>query len=448
MAPLTGLRGYTVIWTGQFFSSLGAGMTTFALALWLWEETHRATAFSLLTVVTFAPLIVLTPLVGALVDRWNGHLKRVMMIGDAARLLTSVLLLALLLGGHLSPGWLYAVVLLEAVTGAFQWPADSAATTVMLRPEDYARAGGIQTAVTSLSAVLAPPLGALLYHSVGLSGLVTLDLLGGALALTSLLLVRVPNPPVSDAGRASRSNLWRESLYGFRFILAHPALLTLQLVFLFGNLLNGLTFTLQTPLILARSGESGGAAALAAVQMAAGLSGVASGLIIAAWGGPKRRLHGVLIGWAVSFGTLLLLGAGPSLPFWMLAAVIGAFSAPLTNSSNQALWQTRTPADIQGKVFAARRVIAMLALPAAAFAAGPLADRVLTPATAPGGTLAGVADALVPAGGAGIALLYLLVGVTGVTVMLAMFTVPRLRAVEHPAPDEPTDEPTRAAPTP
>ncbi|SMB97051.1 MFS transporter [Deinococcus hopiensis] len=434
MPSLGGLRGYTVIWTGQFFSSLGANMTAFALSLWLWERTGSATALATVPFIVFLPLIFITPLVGALVDRWNQHLKRVMMIGDAARLLTSLVLLALLSSGHLALPWLYLLIFVEAALGAFQWPADSAATTVMLRQEDYARAGGIQSVVGSASTILAPVLGALLYKQVGLSGLVLLDLLGSLVALLTLVPVIVPRPPRGQARGAAPANLWHEALYGFRFILASPHLLTLQLVFLFGNLINGLTMALFTPLILARSGNNAGA--LATTQMAGGIGGVLVGLTIAGWGGPKRRIHGVLIGWTISMTAILVNGLAQSVWPWVLGALIGALGAPVTNSSNQAIWQSKTPADIQGKVFAARRVIAMLALPLSTLVAGPLVDRWLNPAMLPGGSLAPIFGRVVGSGpGAGISLLFVFVGLFGLLVMLGMYGVRHVRDVEQLVPD-------------
>ena len=437
MRQLTGMQGYTVIWAGQLFSALGANMTAFALSLWLWDRTHSATALAIIPLMVFLPLVFLTPVVGALVDRWNRHLKWLLMISDAARLLTSAVLLGLLLGGTLALPWLYLLIFLEAVFGAFQWPADAAAASVMLRKEDYGRAGGIQNVVGSLATILAPLLAALVYPRVGLPGIVALDLLGGALALLSLLPVHVPRPPTSDTGRAAPTRLWQEAAYGFRFILRSRHLLALQLVFLTGNLLNGLVMALYRPMILARTGDN--AQVLATTQMAGGVAGIVAGLAITAWGGPRRRIHGVLIGWTVSMLGFLVTGLGHSVVPWVIAAVIGAFGAPLTNSSNQAIWQSKVPVDVQGKVFAARRVIAMLALPVSTLVAGPLADRLLNPAMLPGGSLSAVFGSWVGVGpGAGISLLHVGVGLVGSVFMLSMYAVRRVRNVEVLVPDAET----------
>lgn len=429
-----GLRGYTVIWSGQLFGVLGSGVTRFAVPLWVWEQTQSATAVAYLSLFSVAPLIFISPFTGALVDRWNARLRRVMMLSDLGTLLSAGALLALLLSGELRLGWIYALLAVQAFFESFQWPAYSTASTVMVPKADYARAAGMQSTVTSVSGLAAPVLGALLYGAAGLKPTLLLNLVTALIALAALLLVTVPVPDPSSAGKRARGNLWREAAYGFQFIAAQPSLLALQTVFLLGNLCTNAFFSLQAPMILARTG--GDQAALAAVRTAAGVSSLLAGIILTAWGGPRKKIHGVLGGWALAMTAPIAMGLGQSVPAWMLATIFGALAGPLVNASNQAIWQTKTPPGEQGKVFAARRVIAWAASPLATLIAGPLADRVLGPAMLAGGTLAPVFGGVVGTGpGAGISLLFLFVGALGFLVVLMGYSVRRVREVEHLVPD-------------
>ncbi|WP_135228871.1 MFS transporter [Deinococcus fonticola] len=434
MPLLTGLRGYTVIWAGQLVGVLGSSITRFAIPLWVWQETHSATAMAYMGLFAMLPLLLFSPLAGALVDRWSHHLKRVMMISDVTNFLSGLLLLLLLGTNHLALGWIYALMAFQALAESFQWPSYSLASTVMLPKEQYQRASAMQGTVLSVAGIAAPMLGALLYAQVGLTRIVELDLICAAIAILALLPVLVPRPPRSETGQQAQGNLWKEAVYGFRFIASHPSLLALQGVFLLGNLLSNLFGSLHAPMILARTASN--AKALAAVEMAGGISALVAGVLLSAWGGPKKRIYGVLIGWMIALSGTLILGLGQSVPVWILGAVIASFSAPLTNSSNQAIWQMKTPPDVQGKVFAARRVIAWGATPLATLIAGPLADRWLNPGMAAGGSLAPIFGPLVGTGpGAGISLLGVFVGVLGLVIMGLMFSVERVRDVETLVPD-------------
>lgn len=434
MKLLTGLRGYTVIWAGQLVGVLGSSITRFAIPLWVWQETHSATAMAYMGLFAMLPLLLFSPLAGALVDRWSHHLKRVMMISDVTNFLCGLLLLLLLGTGNLALGWIYALMALQALAEAFQWPSYSLASTLMLPKEQYQRASAMQGTVLSVAGIAAPMLGALLYAQWGLSRIVEIDLICAAVALLALLPAFVPSPPPSDTGQQAQGNLWKEAVYGFRFIASHPSLLALQGVFLLGNLLGNLFGSLHAPMILART--AGNARALAAVEMAGGISALVAGVLLSAWGGPKKRVYGVLMGQMIWMFSLLVMGLGRDVPLWIAGTVIGALTGPLANSSNQAIWQMKTPPDVQGKVFAARRVIAWGATPLATLIAGPLADRWLNPGMMPGGPLAATFGPLVGTGpGAGISLLAVFVGTFGLLIMGLMFTVRRVRDVETLVPD-------------
>jgi len=111
-------------------------------------------------------------------------------------------------------------------------------------------------------------------------------------------------------------------------------------------------------------------------------------------------------------------------------------SYPSLNGSTQAIWQSKVAPDVQGRVFAVRRLIAQITAPLALLLAGPLADRVFEPAMQPGGTLAGPLGWLVGnAPGSGMSLILLATGLLGVAVGLVGFLIPKIRDVETLLPD-------------
>jgi len=158
---------------------------------------------------------------------------------------------------------------------------------------------------------------------------------------------------------------------------------------------------------------------------------------MSAWSGPKRRIHGVLGGMALEcLLGITLMGLARTLPVWALAGFLTMLFVPVLNSSNQAIWQAKVPPDVQGKVFAARRVIAQFSYLVGFVTAGPLADRLFEPGMQPGGTLSEMLGGWLGTGaGAGMALLVVVLGLVGVCACLGAYLLPAVRDVEVTIPD-------------
>ncbi|UZX16322.1 MFS transporter [Thermus sp. PS18] len=414
---MQGFAAFRLLWLGQALALVGREMTWFALTLYAYQQTGLATTLALLGFYHFLPLILLSPLAGALVDRYPR--KWAMLAADlGSGLATGLLLLAFLLG-QLQVWQLYLVSALTGALGSLHWPALSAALSAMLEKKDYARASGMMSLAESLAGVGAPILAAALLKPLGLGGIFALDLLGAGTAILTLLLLPIPNP---KAPLRPRSSLLEEALFGFRFILAKPPLLGLQLMFFGMNFLATLAVTVLPAMVLAKTGLS--EAALALVRSASGLGGVAGGLFLSLWGGPRKRVHGVFLGMALSSLALALMGVVEGPRAWAVLAFLESFFIPLLNGSNQAIWQSKVPLEVQGKVFAARRMIAWFANPLAMLLSGPLADRVFAPRYGQG---------------EGIALMLLTFGGLGVVWGLSGYLFPKVREAETLLPDAKPD---------
>lgn len=432
-AVLSGMRGFTLIWLGQLVSLLGTGMTRFALTIWAYQETGSATTLALVAFFSFGPVVLLSPIAGALVDRWNR--KLVVMISDLAAGTTTIVLLILYSTGNLQIWHLYLMGALAGAFESFQFPAFSAAMTMMLTKEQFGRANGMMAVADSASNIIAPLLAGLLLTLIGIGGVMTIDVITFLFAVGVVLLIHIPQPETTDVGAKARSSLWRESFYGFQYIWERPSLLGMQLIFFLSNLFGTYGWVLLAPMILARTTNN--ELILGTVQSAIGIGGLAGGLLLTAWGGPKRRVHGVLLGMigAALFGTVVI-GVGRTLPFWIIGGFFSMFFIPILNGSNQAIWQSKVAPDVQGRVFATRRLIAQITAPLAMLSAGPLADRVFGPALQPGGALVPFFGWLVGVGpGAGIGLILVLTGVLGALGALCGYAVPAVRNIETILPD-------------
>jgi hypothetical protein len=154
------------------------------------------------------------------------------------------------------------------------------------------------------------------------------------------------------------------------------------------------------------------------------------------WGGPKRRILGVFGGLILANLGRAVMGLGQDVVVWSAAGFFILFFIAICNSSNQAIWQAKTPPDVQGRVFAARRFTGQLSFPLAGLIAGPLSDRWFEPAMAVNGSLTLLFGPLIGAGpGAGMSLLIFLAAIIGIMIPTISYTIPLFRNVEDIVPD-------------
>jgi MFS family permease len=428
-----GMVVFTTAWLGQVVSLLGTAMSNFALTLWAYEITGQATPLALVGFFFVTPMVLLGPLVGVLVDR--GNRKLMMALSDLSAALVALIVLVLYTTGSLQIWHLYLTATMSGIFQGFQWPAYSAAIALMLPKEQYARANGMMELAGNASGVFAPLLAGALIGPLGLEGILVADLASAVVAVGALIFVHIPQPVRSEAGRKGEGHFFKQALYGFRYILARPSLLGLQTVFLLGNFFNGLSNAVVAPMILGRTGND--ELTFGSVQSAGAVGGVVGGLVMSVWGGPRRRVHGVLLGWfCIGLLGRTSFGLGQTLLVWATFMFLRAFFSPIVNGSNQAIWQSKVPPDVQGRVFTARQFIAWLVLPLSSLLAGPLADRVFEPAMAPGGSLVPTFGWLVGHGtGAGMALMLVITGLLAALAGLGGYLFTAVRDAEDILPD-------------
>ena len=351
------MRGFTILWLGQIVSLLGSAMTWFAFTIWAWEKTGKASALATISFFAFLPAVLLTPLAGAFVDRWNR--KLVMLLSDFAAALGTLAIFLIYTFGDLQIWHIYVVSILAGFFTAFQYPAYAAAVTTMLSKEDYTRAEGMLGSARALSGILAPIFAAALLSPIGLNGIMLIDIGTFLFAFGTLLFIHIPQPIQTETGLQSRGTLWQEIVFGFRYIKERQSLRSLTILFMFAGIFLAIGATLMAPLVLSLTRNS--ETALATVQSTGAVGGVAGGVLLSLWGGTKRRIHNVLVGGAgACLLGILWLGLSHAVLFWAIGSFFFAFFEPFVEGGNIAIWQTKVEADVQGRVFSARHLLVQI----------------------------------------------------------------------------------------
>lgn len=436
-----GFKGFLVVWLGQLASLFGSALTRFALTIWIFEQVGQATPLALLGVFGTAPMIILMPLGGAISDRFSR--KQIMIGSDIAAGVATSGLLVLYSTGQLEIWHMYAANVISSAAEAFQYPAFMASIQTIVPQEHYARANGMHGLARSASSVFAPVVAGALLAVLDIGQIMTIDLVTFALAVLAVAFVRIPQPKQRLSG-SKQPGIFADIAEGFRFILDRRPFAWLQTVLLSFNFVATLSVTLTAPLVLMRTGND--EIVLAIVQGTMSAGALAGGLVISAWGGPKRRILAVLAAPLLTgvFGHVMF-GLGRSLLTWLPGAFFLFFFIPINNGATGAIWMSKTPAEVQGRVAALRRFAAQITVPLGIAIAGPLADQLFEPAMAGGGWLPETFGWMVGSGpGAGLSMIVVFAGIILTLISLAIRFTPVIWRIEDLLPDQiPVSAPDR-----
>ncbi|HEY0512067.1 MAG TPA: MFS transporter [Thermoanaerobaculia bacterium] len=447
----TDFKTFYTIYAGQFVSLMGSGLTAFALSIWVLKHTHSVTQYTLTIVLAGLPGLVMAPFAGALVDRWD---RRWVMFWCNIGAALIVAAYSYLLAHDMLQVWhIYVGVIIGSVIGTFQWPAYIAAITMLVERKDFGRVNGVLETGQAVTTIAAPVIAGALVLMVGISQILIIDFVTFLVAAGTLLLVHIPRPERSAEGDSARGSIWKEAAFGWTFIKERPGLLRLLLFFAVFNLVVSMGGVAVLPMVLGFANE----AVVGTIMALVGIGMLVGGLLMSTTGGTKRRINGLLGGWALISVCFVLVGIRPNLVLVGAGVLLWYIAIPVINASSQAIWQSKTPQDVQGRVFAVRRMIAQFTVPVGDFSAGPLADKVFNPAMMAGGALAGTAGRVIGVGpGRGIAMMLMTLAIFPALIALVGFLNPRVRNLESELPDvvrrapapPPEPEPEAAAEAP
>lgn len=426
---------FTIVWIGQLVSIIGSGLATFALGVWVFEQTGSALMFALIMLFRSLPGALISPIAGALVDRWDR--RRVMIVSDGGAALATLGVALLAATGNLAIWHIYLLTAISSILLTFQQPAYFASITLLVPREHYARANGMVQAGLGAEHIISPVLAGILLPFIHLSGIMTIDLITFLIGVAMLLLVRFPRQPAPTEGTAGTS-LLAEIQHSWTYLATRPGLFSLMLFIALCNFLLGFFIALIVPMVLSFTT----AQALGTATSIAGSGMLAGSILMAIWGGPRRLIYG-LFGAMILFGTgMILAGLQPSVILITLGGFLLLFSPPVANGCIFAIWQRKVAANMQGRIFATARMVALLAAPAAYLSAGLLAENFFVPLLVPGGNLAETIGAFIGVGpGRGIALMFIIMGSLSILSAVAGYLYPRLRLIETELPEVSFDEP-------
>jgi len=359
------------IWTGQAFSLLGSRVAQFALVWWLTKLTGSATVLATATLVGLLPEILLGPIAGVYVDRWN---RRIVMIAADGLIALASLGLAYLFWIDAVQVWhVYVIMLIRSIGGSFHFPAMAASTSLMVPREHLTRVAGLNQTLYGVLSIFGPPLGALAMEWLPFHGIMLVDVFTAMVAISPLLFVSIPQPERQEAG-AARPSIWADMRDGLRYLLGWRGMTILIGAALIFKLAITPAFSLLP--LLVSDHFRGDAVDLSLLETMLGVGVVLGGLALSAWGGFRRRVYTMLLPLAISGLCVVLVGLTPSTAFWLaVAATFGiGLLMPPTDGTFMAILQANVAPELQGRVFSLIGSLLTLSSPVGLALAGPVSD--------------------------------------------------------------------------
>ncbi len=360
------------IWIGQQLSWIGSRAGGFALVWWLTETTGSAQVLATATLGIIVPQVVLGPVAGACVDRWNRRLT--IIAADTFIALVSLCLAYLFWTGSMQIWHVYLVIVARAVGGTFHGPAIVASTTMLVPKSHLTRIAGLNQSMSGALQVVGPILGAFLISVLPVHGVMLLDVGTAVFAVLPLLFLRIPQPPTEDAGE--EEGLACSIAVAFRFVWHHRGLLYITRLAGFMNFVINPVLMLM-PLLVTQHFE-GNALHLGWLQAATGVGLILGGLVLSTWGGFRRKVVTMYVGGGLQGLALFVLGTTPPHLFAMavVAMVANGFFNALYNGPMSAVIQATVSPGMQGRVLTLLTSVCQGVYPLSLLIAGPTAEAV------------------------------------------------------------------------
>jgi MFS transporter, DHA3 family, macrolide efflux protein len=431
------MRKFLIIWIGQLVSLIGSGMTAFALDIWVYQQTNSVTQYALVALFNVIPPILISPIAGALVDKWD---RRITILGSdfLAAILTGLIAI-LFFTGNLQV-WQIAIATAGiSVFGVFQRLALMTSTKFLVGKKQLESAVGLSQISESIGSLIVPALAGALVLIVKMDGILLIDFITYMFSLFILLFVKFPSPKNSNLDEPEVAeqpqgwvnlNILKDDLkYGWQYIATHDSILPLLLYFTAINFLIGIVSLLLVPMMLISFNSS----VAGSMLTIGGIGSLFGSLMLGVFGGAKYRLTKTMFFGSCLGLCIILAGLYPSSLLITIAIFGGMLFFSLVNGISEVLFISHVPLEVQGRVFGFQGTITASSLPVAYLVTGPLTDWVFEPLMAKNGALASTVGQIIGVGpGRGIGLLFIVLGTLQILITLYAYSYRPMRKLDHP----------------
>ena len=356
-----------LLWFGQTVSWTGSSMSFFAIGVWIFETTGKASALSTILFIVAIVGVVTGPFGGVLADRFPR--KTLIIIFD---LIIAVLMCVI---GYLALNDVLTLTLLIPFALAFgifeiaHWTTWSAFLGDVVKKQEVTKVSALFESAEAISVLIGPIGGAFIYSFFGLPGVILVDLITCFFGIATITFFK--SKKVEIKGKLSFKNVYLDLIEAYNWLKKQKGLLSLVTILTIGNFLWGFTSVLLPPMILSFTDARG----LGIVESSVGLAFLFGSIISLRLADKLQGNLKVAIYMGLLGGISLILGSiRPSIILLCIHGVIAGVSGTVQYTVSSGAWLAITTEDIRGRALALRGTIAQMLRPLGVVIAGPLGD--------------------------------------------------------------------------
>jgi len=412
---------FLLLWAGEFISSIGGGLTSFGLGLYIYQKTGSAADMALLTFLGFVPCLLLSAPAGVLADRFDRRL--LMMIGDGLSGLGVLFILLCMLQGEAQLWQIYLGTTVSSVFSALLGPAYTATITDLLTKEQYSKANGLVSMAGSARYLFSPVIAGFLLAVSDIKLILIIDICTFFLTVIVAAIVR---HGIRNTAPAEKAPFFKSMKEGWVAVKSKKGLLTLILVTSVICLFMGVFQVLGEPFILSFSDSK----TLGIVESVAASGMLVTSILLGIVGIKKHFVRALWMGLAFSGIGMALFGTFENKYLCFIFGFLFFAALPFANNSLDFLVRANIPDELQGRAWGLISLISNLGYVVAYGISGITADII--------GNVTGMGV------GKGSSVTIIFSGVCLVAVALIMSGIKKIRVLEKTALESPASGKAKA----
>lgn len=399
---------FMLLWSGEFISAIGSGLTSFGLSVYVFRQTGSAASMGLVTLIAFLPTLLFSVPAGVLADKYDRRL--LMMIGDGFSALGIVYILTCMLQGEAKLYQICVGVFVSAVFSSLLEPSYRATVTDLLTKEEYSKASGLVSIAGSARYLISPVLAGILLAVSDIRLLFVIDISTFILTVISTAVVR---KGIATKETENQSGFFQSLTEGWRAIADRRGVLLLILVSSVMTCFMGAIQILSEPLIL----DFADSTTLGIAQTVCASGMLVSGLFLGMRGIKKGYVKVLAISLFLTGITMIGFGIRENIYIICLFGFLFFATLPFANNCLDYLVRTNIPDELQGRAWGVIGFLSQIGYVVAYGLAGVAAD--------------GIASKLQIGVGRGAAGVVMTAGVLLSLTALFLYPIKSIRALER-----------------